>query len=231
MLVGFHVEGWDYLVLRAYLAKSLDIPQAEISADWIDGPGRGWQFILAELPRALRRFYYECAQLVIIGIDNDGSEDVLKKGIQEDPKRPRHWLHTISPQPDTSCRRCELFRIVEETRPTLNWQPKKPGQMWPIVIAVPVETIEAWLLVSQAIMHPGQGSLHAENESRSGQKQRFYGMPEATRDAVESIALPLIATMQAVHLARLGDHAKSFAEFVEQIATLRERILTDPDCW
>jgi hypothetical protein len=41
ILVGFHVEGWDHLILRSFVAMLLGIPEDEIVPDWIDVPGRG----------------------------------------------------------------------------------------------------------------------------------------------------------------------------------------------
>src|SRR5687767_3529009 len=93
ILTGFHVEGWDHLIFHSFLARILAIPEVEIEADWIDLPGRGWQAILETLPVALHRFYSQCAQLAIIGIDNDGNVDIQATGQPEDPLRPRHWNH------------------------------------------------------------------------------------------------------------------------------------------
>lgn len=93
ILVGFHVEGWDHLVLHSFLSKALELPEADILPDWIDFPGRGWAFVLETLPVALRRSYNQCAQAAVIGIDNDGNHDLTHLGTQEDPSRPRHWNH------------------------------------------------------------------------------------------------------------------------------------------
>ncbi len=60
MLVGFHAEGWDYLVLRAFLAKLLGLHEDEIEPDQLNSSGRGWRFVFEMLPKALRRFYNKC---------------------------------------------------------------------------------------------------------------------------------------------------------------------------
>ncbi len=231
MLVGFHVEGWDYLILRAYLAKLLELPEDDLEPDRVDASGSGWQFVLTTLPKALRRFYQKCAQLAVIGLDNDGNEDVLARGVNEDPLHPRHWLHADRADKPAECRFCQLQRCVEATRAGLNWIPNKPSQTWPVVIAVPVEAIESWLLCSQAIVDPGHGSLHAERERRLGQKQRLYGKPGAIRTDVENVALPLIRSMQAAQFETLETHCQSYALFANQVRQEKAQIVHAAPCW
>jgi hypothetical protein len=55
--VGLLTEGHDHLILRAYLAKLLDVPNEEIEADYPDGTGHGNAYVAATIDRALRRFY------------------------------------------------------------------------------------------------------------------------------------------------------------------------------
>jgi hypothetical protein len=138
MLVGFHVEGNDYLVFRAFLAKLLDIPEESIEIDRIDNFSLGWQSVLKALQSVLRRFYAKCARFVVVGMDNDGNSNLLapESTVNEDPRHPRHWLHDES-KTNTECRFCQLQKTVEATRPHLNWLPRKPGSSWPILIAVP----------------------------------------------------------------------------------------------
>jgi hypothetical protein len=163
MLVGFHVEGWDHLILGAYLAKLAGIAEDEIEADCVESDGRGWQFVLDMLPKALHRFYAKCSRLAVIGVDNDGNLDIMSGDLPEDPRHPRHWIHAARKTENLDCRRCRLLRRVEETRPLLHWIAGKSGQDWPVVIAVSVEMIEAWLLTTQALLEPGRGSMYAEN--------------------------------------------------------------------
>ncbi len=61
ILVGFHVEGWDHLILRAFLAKLLGLAEGEIETDYLSGAGRGWRFVVETLPKVLHRFYGKCA--------------------------------------------------------------------------------------------------------------------------------------------------------------------------
>jgi hypothetical protein len=231
MLVGFHSEGWDHLILRAFLAKLLSIPEEDIEPDVVDSSGRGWGFVLELLPKALHRFYGKCARLAVVGVDNDGNRNLLEEGLSEDPRRPRHWLHAPGQPAAAACRWCQFKACVDAVVPRLNWIPNKPGSDWPVVVVVPVEAIEAWLLVSQALVHHGTGSLHAENELRSLYKLRFYGKPVPTQTDVESKAVPLVRALDLAGLAALERHARSFAQFADHVRADRDKITKGVNCW
>ena len=100
-----------------------------------------------------------------------------------------------------------------------------------MLIAVPVETIEAWLLASRAIRHPGQGSLRAEDKPRYILKREFYGRPAATERDVRTKALPLIREMNDRNLSSLKDYSQSFREFADQVERSRPKILEGQKCW
>src|SRR5207245_2626066 len=118
------------------------------------------------------------------------------------PRHPRHWLHADQGQ-RADCRWCRLNTLAEATRPFLSWIANKPGHSWPIVIAVPVESIEGWLLTTQAIVAPGSGSFHAEREARSSFKRRLYHRPEAREEDVQDVALPMIRQLSQDQLQTL----------------------------
>lgn len=228
--VGLLAEGHDHFILCAYLAKLLAVSEEEIEADILDGTDHGLGFVARNIDRALRRFYGKCVQLAIIAMDNDGNRNLVTEGGQEDPRRPRHWLHGDS-GPRDECRWCRIHKQVEHTRKALNWISAKPGAHWPILIVVPVETIEAWLLTTQAILSPGSGSLYAEQEQRSRYKTRFYGRPAATLEDVKNKALPMIDRLSEEGLQALRDHSRSFLDFAEQVERCADEILTGPPCW
>lgn len=230
ILVGFNVEGSDVLILRALLERLLGLPEGGIEPDWIDVSGRGWTFVLDNLSTALRRFYGQCAQLAVVGIDNDGSCDLVHNGQQEDPQHPRHWNHQ-GPRPD--CRYCMLLELVAKTRGELTYIPLKPGATWPIVVVVPVETIEAWLLELQAVVAPGTGAglTRAEDRLRTTFKEQLYRQPVASRAGVEEVALPLIRSATTAQLATLRTRSKSFDDFARQVDLHRQQILGPRDCW
>jgi hypothetical protein len=163
-------------------------------------------------------------------MDNDGNIDLRSRGGQEDPRHPRHWLHAEQGQRE-GCRWCLLHTGAEKTRPALNWLPGKPGDRWPVVIAVPVESIEAWLLTTRAILTPGGDSLYAEQEARGPMKRRFYGRPGARREDVEQVALPLIRQLTTDQIQVQKDHSRSFSDFAAQVSRHAEEILTAPPCW
>lgn len=232
MLVGFLLEGWDYLIVRAYLAKILAVAEDHIEADAVgDAAGCGWDFVAESLEIALRRFYHKCAQLAVVGGDNDGNRDLQAELLNEDPLHRRHWLHP-GQRDETNCRSCQLAASIAVVRPHLHWLPRKPGQAWPIVLAIPVETLEAWLLVTRAIVELRDGrSIRSESAPRSALKMQFYGRPTATRRDVENIALPMIRSMTGDHVDALKQHALSFREFCDQVDGYRASILGDPSCW
>ena len=213
MLIGFHAEGHDHLILRALLARLLEIPEGSIVPDQIDLPSRDWQQILATTPQALRRFYGRGARAAVIAVDNDGGLDVAATGAPEDPRHPRHWNHVGAID---LCRQCGLDKIKVSVANSLNWNTavKSP---WPIVVAVPVEAIESWLLILAAAVNPGKGSLHAEREARGSQKMRLYARPAATLVDVENVALPLIRSSTAAQFSALSTHSKSFKLFENQV--------------
>src|SRR5260370_35134633 len=101
VLAGFHVEGNDHLILHALVSKVLLMPENEIQVDFVDAPGRGWQFVLEFIPRALKRFYALCAQFAVIGADIDGNVDLVRPGLTEEPRHPRHGNHVCSAAGDS----------------------------------------------------------------------------------------------------------------------------------
>lgn len=222
ILAGFHVEGNDHLILQAFVAKVLQLPEGEIAADFIDAPGRGWEFVLEFIPNALRRFYAQCAQFAVVGVDNDGNVDLDQAPGNEDPNHPRHSNHLEATIP--ACRRCTIAQVVAGVRPHLNWIEKKPGATWPILISVPVEVIETWLLILR-------GEPNIQRRPRSVQKQRLYGRPAATKDDVMSIALPLVRSMTVEGVATLVQTSPSFRDFHDQLAAARSVICGTAECW
>lgn len=225
MLVGFHVEGWDHLVFHALLAALLGVPPDEIEADWIDATGRGWDFVLRNVGLAIQRFYYRGAALAVVGIDNDGNVDLIHQGTQEDPKRPRHWNHG-APRPD--CRTCQVEAVVADERARLSAVHDRAPGTWPIVIGVPVEAVEAWLLELTAIVDPSRGLVRAEDRLRSRYKDQLYGRPGAARADVERVALPLIAAATPAQLAELRHRGRSFDSFARQVEGVKAQVRGEP---
>lgn len=227
MLVGIQVEGNDHLILTALLARLLGVDETQLEVDRLDHPGMGWKQVLEVVPKALKRFYGKCAALAVIGVDNDGDVD-LADASAEDRAHPRHWLH--APSRVVACRQCQLEELVALARPQLDWITNKPGALWPVLVCVPVEAIESWIAIVQAILTPGRGSLRAEQERRSGQKLRLYGRPAATRADVDKVAVPAIRALSPDQLQRLRSHSRSFDAFAAQVDAVDRTVLARP-CW
>jgi hypothetical protein len=219
---GFHVEGNDYLVLRAIVSQILKVQEEQIIVDLVEASGRGWEFVLNMLRNALHRFYATCAQFAVIGVDNDGNVDLDVTSATEDARHPRHSNHVGTYV--SECRYCTIQRAVSEARQELNWIPTKPGGNWPVIIAVPVEMIETWLLMRKGISS-------AQRRPRSVQKQMLYGKPAATREDVLNIALPLVRSMSDADLASLAQISPSFRDFFDQVIAAQAIILAATPCW
>ena len=218
MKVGVHVEGYDHLIFHSLLAKLLLLPEDTIDIDRVGAIGLGWHQVLETLPKALMRFRGKACALAVIGIDNDGTADLVATGNQEASEHPRHWLHATR---HPNCRHCQLEAVVAATRQSrLGWD--ATIARWPIVIAVPVEAIEAWLLVIQAILGVG-GSLRAERERRQGMKQCVYGRLEATREDIERITLPQIRALTKEQLLLARSHCQSLKIFAAQVEAFRQQ--------
>ncbi len=228
IVVGFHVEGNDYLILKSFVARVANLVEADIVSDFCPASSRGWQAIVETIPAAIRRFYSRCAQFAVIGIDNDGNDDLSHSGKQEDAHRPRHWNHSNS---NVDCRFCKLQALVIKERARLVPLPQKPPVTWPVFIAVPVETIEAWILELQAIVDPQKGIALAENRDRAKFKSMLYGMPTATQERIERIALPLIRNATSEQLNLLAQRCRSFDLFANQVLQNLPIIHGARDCW
>src|SRR5438128_5078922 len=210
MLIGFLLEGWDHLVVRAYLAKLLNISEEDVVADPVgEGAGSGYEFVLSSVETALRRFYHKCAQVAIVGVDNDGNRDLDGEDLVEDPRHRRHWLHPGEVD-NIHCRHCRLAVEIAAVRPHLHWLPWKPGNSWPIILVIPAEAIEAWLLITRAIVNPRQGSMNVERQTRHTLKREFYGSYAATRRDVEEIAVAMIRSMTPDQIRALESQAGRF---------------------
>jgi hypothetical protein len=164
----------------------------------------------------------------VVGIDNDGRENLVRSGGQEDPLYPRHWNHAV---PVDHCRFCTLQRLVEKERAKLPALPQKPPSTWPVLIAVPVEVVEAWVLELQAILDPARGLSPAENHPRESFKQKLYGQPFVTTDKVRTVALPIVERAKPHHLTELRKRSKSFEQFASQVDAHRHWLLEPGDCW
>jgi hypothetical protein len=83
-------------------------------------------------------------------------------------------------------------------------------------VCVPVEAIEAWVLVARGIVDGDGSLLDAENRSAgTGLKELVYGAKQASKTRVRKKALPFLDGLADVRA--IAEHSESFRLFVEQV--------------
>jgi len=222
--IGYHCEGWDHLILHTMLCRLLDrgedfaVPQVIRVEHCLNVDE-----VLSLSAKALKKFYYQLRSLaVVLAVDNDGREDLRKTGNLQDLNHPRHWAHEGGHH--GCCKQCRLTGMAETTREHLHMTGFVPGPQWPVVITVPVEAIETWLLIARGLSREGSNAdLDAERRPGGSRlKMDFWGEPFATRAVVEEQALPLIRSLDDIH--GIASYSRSFQLLVDQVDSLRDRI-------
>ncbi len=217
--VGFHVEGTDALVLQAFLERLLGLPPSTIEPRRHEAASGGCTDLLKTLPAALRDFRNAGCAAAIIAMDNDGDVDVRQNPeVGEDLKHPRHWKHDAG----TTATRCRYCQLQEKLRTTTAEKPEL-GEA-PVVIAVPTEMIEAWLLIAAELDKKHSGDLEAERLPKRQLKPAFYGSQYVTEAKVRDRALPLLTRLTNVQ--GIAAYSRSFALFAEQVNGARGAILS-----
>ena len=213
--IGFHLEGrTDDSVLHVLVARLLEVDPECIRVELNEVRTGGIGQLLASLPKAIQKFWFRGARAVVVGMDNDG-EHIIG---EEDPRHPRHWLH------EAPCDHCRYCRCLRETQRALGLLPSDQAdevRQWPVIISVPVEAMEAWLLEEAQIV----GRRHyrpAEALPHSQLKTKLYGRPFATKDDIEQIAIPIA---EGADLDSLRQRSHSFALFADEVHQSRHRIL------
>jgi len=213
--IGFHLEGrTDDAVLRILVARLLGVKRDDIAVELNEVRTRGIAQLLASLPKAIQKFWFLDARAVVVGMDNDGESIVG----EEDPRHPRHWLH------EPPCERCRYCRCLRETRRALGLLPSDRAdevRRWPVIISVPVEALEAWLL-EEAQVVGRRPHRPAEALPHSQLKTKLYGRPFPTTDDIEQIAIPIA---EGADLDSLRQRSRSFALLADEVLQSRDRIL------
>ena len=115
------------------------------------------------------------------------------------------------------CRHCILEESVGQTKPQLRYLASKDAACWPVIVTVPVEAIESWLLTAKALIAPGSGNMRAEDLPAGKRlKEAFYDRPLVTTSDVESKAVGVI-TNPALNLDALAEHSQSFRLFFDSV--------------
>ena len=213
--VGFHLEDrTDDRILKIYLARLLGIDEDELLVELNEVRARGIGQLFASLPKAIQKFWHLRAAAVVVGVDNDGQNIVG----EEDPRHPRHWLHA---EPNERCRYCRTAQAVQRSLAVLARRHWAEARNWPVVISVPVEALEAWLLEDAQIA--GRRPFRpAESLPKTELKRRLYARPYPTREDIDGIAVPIA---EQADLDALRHSSRSFGLFARRVLECREAIL------
>jgi len=224
LAIGYMAEGTDILILHYLVCRVVGLDEGAVAPlQHQSRPGKRGD--VAERVRlALRKFYYRHAVAAVMEMDNDGQLDLRTSGAPEDPGHPRHWVHLGEErQASEDCRFCWLTEAAAATSPQLRTPHFVSGDEWGVVICVPTEAIEAWLMIAQGLTQPDNALLDAEGRPAGrGLKQAFYGYPYVTIEAVRTTALSVLRKLD--DLSRIGLYARSFRLFQDQLLKLRPRI-------
>lgn len=213
--IGFHLEGrTDDAVLHVLVARLLGVEREDIEVDLDRTRAGGIDQLYASLPNAIEKFWFRDAVAVVVGVDNDG-EDIQG---EEDPRRPRHWGHG---SPDDRCRYCRCVQAVERSLALLPRERADEVRQWPVIISVPVEALEAWLL-EEAQVADRRPHSPAEALPHSQLKTKLYGRPFPTKEDIEQIAIPIA---EGADLDSLRQRSRSFDLFAGSVTRHRDRIL------
>ena len=193
MRFAFCVESdTDAEILRVVLAKILRAP---IQADAYQFPRGGFSQALRLAPRVARRAALAGLDGALFAIDNDG--------------KPEHGGdQCIQP----TCRVCQLRKAASIDEP-LAW-PRDGGPRLRYLFAVPVQTIETWLLVLSK--HPFSGPpehVGADGAGRKLLKRLLYGHEAPTERQTLDVAIPLAEQLVPQDLAA---RSRSFALLFNQ---------------
>ena len=215
LTVGFHLEGTtDEAVFKVLLARLLGVSEEQLTVEVNPVRAHGIGDFFSSLPKAIQKFWYLGASAVVVGVDNDG-ENIVG---EEDPRRPRHWCHDDRSE---RCRYCRCERAVERALACLRQVRDLAPRAWPVVISVPVEALEAWLLEEAQVVGKRQ-YRPAEGLPKSRLKTLLYGRPRPTAHDVRTIALPIA---EGADLDSLRLRSRSFALFADAVLACRDAIL------
>jgi hypothetical protein len=153
--------------------------------------------------RVTRNAFRAGADAVVLAVDNDGSES-LHSSVNH-LKRDEH------------CRWCSLH-FAANAAEVQRWA-KAEGRSFEVIVGVPVQTLETWLLLANDYPFPGPPeALGRDATGRASLKRALYGTPRPDSTLMRERALPLIERLDvAAVLAR----SESFRHFAEQVAALR----------
>lgn len=158
----------------------------------------GWSNALRLAPIISKDAYHKGLDGALFAIDNDGAA-------------PTH--SAAHKDPAKNCRLCEL-RSAARVHEPLSW-PRQDFPMLRYLFAVPVQTLETWLLLARGHDFKGEReTLGRDPTGRAKLKRLLYGMEHPDRDTMRAAALPIAESLKVDALAQVSP---SFADFLIQL--------------
>lgn len=210
----------DSLILQALICRVLSKDTSEIQTSEILSRGGSFKSFCGAVPDVLRKLRKEDASVVVVCTDNDGKVDISKpNALPEDPKHPRHARHVG--QVDENCRHCLLVKAVQDTLPRLGY-PGRVDSAPTVIVTVPVEAIESWLLTARALAGGPDGKYLRAEDLPAGEKLKLalYGRPFVVTPDVESKAVPILNNTN-LDLDQLAEYSPSFRLFLHALREAR----------
>jgi hypothetical protein len=199
MIFAFCVEGvGDQEVLRTLLSRALgqEITAYETTFRF---PPSGWSNALKIAPAVAVKAYQAGLDGAVFAIDNDGAE-------------PTHTNEHQVLGGVAGCRLCRL-RSAANIEAPLSWlRPELPPLRY--IFAVPVQTIETWLLVGNGTHLKGAPEEHGRRgDGRREQKKLLYGTESPDSETLVNVGVRIARTLD---LDDLAQKSSSFRNFLAQ---------------
>ncbi|MGZ3461843.1 MAG: hypothetical protein ACXU86_25400 [Archangium sp.] len=184
----------DKEVFRVLLSR---VWKTEVVAEDLRLRTGGWTMALKLAPTFATAAYHRGLDGAVFAIDNDGAV----------PHLPAHQ------DAIPGCRLCEL-RAAAQTHVPLSWpRPDLPPLRY--LFAVPVRTLETWLLLAHGHDFKGQSeSLGKDQAGRAKLKKWLYGMEHPDRETMRRAAVPIAESLDIDALAKVSP---SFEAFLSQL--------------
>jgi len=198
MKLAFCVEDdTDEDVFRVLLSRILGAPVVPSEKQYRFARG-GWTNALRLAPIIAKDAYHQGLDGALFAIDNDGAA-------------PTHV--PAHKEPVKGCRACEL-RTAARLHEPLAW-PRHGLPALRYLFAVPVQSIETWLLLARGHDFKGESeTLGRDATGRAKLKSLLYGMAHPDRKTMRSAALPIAEKLDVNALEKVSE---SFADFLTQL--------------
>jgi hypothetical protein len=198
MKFAFCVEdGTDEDVFRILLSRVLGMEVAPSETSYRFARG-GWNSAIRLAPIIAKDAYHKGLDGALFAIDNDGAAPT----------------HSVAHKDGAEgCRLCEL-RAAARVHEPLSW-PRHGLPTLRYLFAVPVQTLETWLLLGRGHDFKGESEMVGRDPAgRAKLKRLLYGVEQPDRDTMRKAALPLAESLDVGALAKTSS---SFADFLTQL--------------